>query len=150
MIDEALISKLIEEKLGDGGLFVTELVVKQGNNIQVFIDSDHGVSVDDCIALSRHIESNLDREKEDFNLQVSSAGVDQPLKFARQYIKNIGRKLSIELNDGRNLTGALIAAGDEKIKIQTETKKGRKIIAGEMAEVNYNEIVKAICLISFK
>jgi ribosome maturation factor RimP len=48
-----------------GRLFVTELVVKQGNNIQVFIDSDHGVSVDDCIALSRHIESNLDREKED-------------------------------------------------------------------------------------
>jgi ribosome maturation factor RimP len=54
--------------------------------------------------------------------------VDQPLKFARQYIKNIGRKLSIELNDGRNLTGKLIAADDEKIKIQTETKKGRKII----------------------
>jgi len=150
MIDETLISKLIEDKLGDGGLFVTELVVKQGNNIQVFIDSDHGVSVDDCIALSRHIESNLDRDQEDFNLQVSSAGVDQPLKFARQYIKNIGRKLNIELSDGRNLTGALMAAGNEKIQIQTETKKGRKIVAGEMVEVNYSEIVKAICLISFK
>jgi ribosome maturation factor RimP len=150
MIDEALIRKLIEEKLGESGLFVTELLIKQGNNIQVFIDGDHGVSVDDCIALSRHIESNLDRDKEDFSLQVSSAGVDQPLKFARQYIKNIGRKLNIELNDGRNLSGALIAADNEKIKIQTETKKGRKIVTGEMAEVNYNEIVKAICLISFK
>lgn len=150
MIDEALISKLIEEKLGDSGLFLTELLVKQGNNIQVFIDSDHGVSVDDCIALSRHIESNLDRDIEDFHLQVSSAGVDQPLKFARQYIKNIGRKLNIELSDGRNFTGALIAADNEKIKIQTETKKGRKIVAGELVDVNYHEIVKAICLVSFK
>lgn len=150
MIDEAKIRQLVEEKLDSTGFFITELVVKQGNNIQVFIDGDHDVNIDDCIALSRHIESNLDREQEDFNLQVSSAGLDQPLKFVGQYVKNIGRKLSIDLNDGSNITGKLLAAGKENIQIQSETQKGRKIISGELVTITYDNITKAICLASFK
>lgn len=150
MIDEGMIRKLAEEKLGEAGTFLTDVVVKQGNSIHIFIDGDQGVTIDDCVALSRHIESNLNRDEEDFNLQVSSAGIDQPLKFARQYIKNIGRKLSIELKDGVAITGKLLAADNEKIQLQTETKKGRKIIAGDTIELNYTVIVKALCLISFK
>lgn len=150
MIDEGMIRKLVVEKLGETGTFLTDVVVKQGNSIHVFIDGDQGVTIDDCVALSRHIESNLNRDEEDFNLQVSSAGVDQPLKFARQYVKNIGRKLCIELKDGVLITGKLLAANNEKIQVQTEAKKGRKIIAGDTIEFNYTEIVKALCLISFK
>ncbi|MBE0663147.1 MAG: ribosome assembly cofactor RimP [Bacteroidales bacterium] len=150
MIDERFIRKLAEEKLGESGVFLTDVIVKQGNSIHVFIDGDQGVTIDECVALSRHIESNLNREEEDFNLQVSTAGVDQPLKFARQYIKNIGRKLSIELKNGEAITGKLLAADNEKIQLQTETQKGRKTITGDTIELNYTEIVRALCLISFK
>jgi ribosome maturation factor RimP len=150
MIDEGKIRKLAEEKLSEGGVFLTDVIVKHGNSIHVFIDGDQGVTIDDCVAISRHIESNLNRDEEDFNLQVSSAGVDQPLKFVRQYIKNIGRKLSVELKDGVAVTGKLLAADNEKIQLQTETQKGRKIITGETIEINYSEIVKALSLISFK
>ena len=150
MIEEFAIRKLIEEKLSGTGLFLTDLAVKQGNNIQVAIDGDQNVSIDDCIMLSRFIESNLNRENEDFNLEVSSAGVDQPLLSIRQYAKNIGRRMSISLANGSNISGKLLAADNEKIQLQTEIKKGRRILPGPVTELEYNEIVKAICLVSFK
>jgi len=150
MINEAAILKLIEEKLSQSELFVTEVNIKQGNNIQVFIDGDREVNIADCVALSRHIESNLNRDEEDFTLQVSSAGVDQPLKSVRQFLKNIGRKLNIELSDGENLTGKLLLADDQKIQVQTEIKKGHRIITGDTIEINHDNIAKAVCLISFK
>lgn len=150
MIDEEVIRKLIEKRLAETALFVTELTIMQGNNIQVFIDGDQGVSINDCVALSRHIESNLDRDQEDFKLQVSSAGVDRPLQFPRQYVKNVGRRFSIELKDESNISGALLAAEKDKIQVQTEIKKGRKIIPGNIVEINYKDISIAICLTSFK
>ena len=150
MINEERIRKLAEEKLGDSGLFLTSVLVKPGNSILVFIDGDHGVTIDDCVSLSRHIESSLDRDSEDFNLQVSSAGIDQPLQFPRQFVKNMGRRLSLSLHDGSTITGKLLLAGDDGIHIQTEEKKGRKIIPGKTQEFNYTEIAKALCLVSFK
>lgn len=150
MITEELITRLAEEKLSGSGFFLTGVEVKPGNNIQVFIDGDQSVTIADCATLSRYIESHLDRDNEDFNLKVSSAGVDQPLQFVRQYIKNVGRKISVELHDGKQITGVLLKAGEASIALQTETKKGRKIITGETIELNYKDINKAICLISFK
>jgi ribosome maturation factor RimP len=150
MIDEKIIRDLVETKLSETSLFVTDLVVKQGNLIQIFIDGDQEVSIDDCVALSRHIESNLNRDEEDFTLQVSSAGVDQPLKSLRQYKKNIGRRLGIDLNDGTKISGKLLDAGVEKIQIETEIKKGHKILPGNTLEIDYQDITKAFCLVSFK
>lgn len=150
MITEELITRLAEEKLSGSGFFLTGVEVKPGNNIQVFVDGDQGVTIADCASLSRYIESQLDRDHEDFNLKVSSAGVDQPLQFTRQYIKNVGRKISVELHDGKQITGMLLKAGETSIELQTETQKGRRIITGETIALNYIDINKAICLISFK
>jgi len=150
MINENTVRKLVEDKLGGTDLFLTDLVVKNYNTIQVFIDGDRSVNIDDCVALSRYIESNLDRDAEDFSLQVSSAGIDHALKFPRQYIKNIGRRLHVEKKDGAIVTGKLLSANVESIQVQTETKRGRKLMPCEDITIHFSEIAKAVCLVSFK
>lgn len=150
MIETELIRKLAEEKLSGTDLFLVDAEVKSGNNIQVLIDGRHDVTIDDCIAVSRHIESVLDRDQEDFNLQVSSAGIDKPLMYASQYIKNIGRRLSIDLKEGGNISGKLLKADEIEIELQTEKKTGRKTVAGKNMQVKYKDIEKAMCLVTFK
>ena len=124
MITSEKIIALVNEYLSDTELFFVEARVRSGNRISVFIDSDTQVFIKDCAELSRYIESNLDREKEDFELEVSSAGIDQPLKFHRQYQKNIGNDLKIETKDGKTLIAALLGV-DEKniILLVPENKK---------------------------
>lgn len=150
MIAENTIQKILAEKIQDSGLFLYDIQIKSGNSIHVYIDGDQSVTVDNCVEISRYIESQLDRETEDFNLQVSSPGADQPLKFARQYPKNVGRRLSIALKDGGNLEGKLLSYDSEKIQVQTEIKKGRKVLQGEMREIYLADIDKAYIIISFK
>jgi ribosome maturation factor RimP len=125
MIDEKHIQKLIAEKLANSDLFLVECRVKTDNKIRVFIDSERGVTIDDCIALSRHIEGNLDREIEDFALDVSSAGLDLPLRMPRQYQKNVGRNVQVIMNDGTEIRGKIVEATDENFQVLPEVKKRR-------------------------
>jgi ribosome maturation factor RimP len=150
MIDEDFIKNIIEEKLQGTHLFVTGISVKSGNNIQIAIDGDTPVTIDDCVGLSRHIESQLDREKEDFNLNVASDGADSPIKNIRQYKKNIGRKLSIKLMEGETITAKLLEVDDQGLKVLPEITKGRKIIIQEEALIGFGQIEKANCILSFK
>lgn len=150
MINESTVRKLVEEKLNGTDMFLTDLVVKKDNTIHIFIDGDQGVGIEECVAVSRYVESNLNREEDDFSLQVSSAGVDHPLIFPRQYRKNAGRNFRIETTDGKILTGKLLAANDENIELQTEIKKGRKVMPGVNLIIQYKDIAKAYCLVSFK
>ena len=122
-IDEQGIRRLVEEKIAGTDLFIGEIKVKPGNIIYVFMDGDNGITVDNCIAISRHIESHLDRDREDFELHVSSFGIGQPLKLHRQYQNAIGRQLSIVATDGTTYTGNLLQVQENKIVIE---KKGAK------------------------
>jgi len=88
MITTEQIEKLVAEKLENKDVFLVDIRIRHGNRISVFLDSDTGVNIKTCAELSRYIEFNLDRESEDFELEVSSAGLDQPLKLLRQYVKN--------------------------------------------------------------
>ena len=126
MINEQNIQNLINEKLSETDVFLVECRVKTGNKIRVFIDSERGVTIEDCIALSRHIEGNLDREKEDFALDVSSAGLDLPLRMPRQFKKNIGRAVHVILNDGTEIKGEMTEATDDCFQALPEIKKGKK------------------------
>ena len=138
MIDKSLIEKLIEEKLEGTGCFIVEVLIRSGNRIYVFIDSDTGVTIEDCVAVSRHIEGNVDREVEDYELQVSSAGLDMPLRIVRQYIKNKGKFVDVVLADGEKITGTLLDAGNESFQILV---KGNKKAPGDKTiELKYNEI----------
>ncbi len=126
MIDKNKIVQWVEEHLNETDKFLVETKVTPQNKISIFIDADSGVTVEDCITLSRFIESHLDRDKEDFELNVSSAGLDQPLKLPRQYQKNIGRQVTIVTKTGEKYTGKLTAFAGDLATIELAASKKKK------------------------
>jgi len=125
-INDQIVKRLVEEKIAGTDLFIGDVKVKSGNVIYVFLDGDKGVTVDDCIAVSRHIESHLDRDREDFELHVSSFGVGQPLKMHRQYCNAIGREFSIVTTDGMNHEGKLLQVQENEIVIEKQSIKKKE------------------------
>ena len=112
-------------------LFVVEVRIKPTNNIKIYIDGDQGVSVDKLVSYNRKLYRQLEEEglfpNGDFSLELSSPGLDEPLKLHRQYVKNIGRPVEVVLNDGAKKEGVLQVVGDTQIEL-TETKgKGKKM-----------------------
>jgi ribosome maturation factor RimP len=155
MIAEKHIRELAEERLATFDGFIVELSVGAGNAIKLLIDADHSISISECMSVSRNIEHNLDREEEDFSLEVSSAGLDQPFKHIRQYKKNIGR--SVKVLDNLDVTheGELVKVDDNEFMIRSRKKErieGRK--AKQWVETeqvfNYNEVKQTKVVISFK
>lgn len=115
-----------------------DVTVSDGSNIRVLVDHDENTSIEFCMALSRHIESSLDREVQDFSLDVSSPGLDQPLKLHRQYVKNLGREVAVMPVEGAKLEGVLTSVEDDHFVVQTREKRrieGRK--AKEWVEENH-------------
>ncbi len=142
MINVEKISNLVSEKLLGKDLFLVDIIIKSGNRISVFLDSDNGVHIKDCVEISRHIESNLDRESEDFSLEVSSAGLDQPLKLLRQYHKNIGKELKILTTDEKNFTGVLSEIKENSLSLHIPANKKQKT-AEQQIILSFNEIKEA-------
>jgi len=151
MISLEKISSLIDESIKNTDLFCVETKIMSGNRIMVFIDGDNAVTIKDCIKLSRYIESNLDREVEDFELNVSSAGVDKPLLLFRQYIKNVGRRINIKTNDSLNFIGKLTSAVDNKVEITLdEPKKKTKTISESKSKlIDFSNIKEANIVVEF-
>jgi len=153
MIEEKYIQTLIEEKLANSDVFLVECRVKTDNKIRVFIDSERGVTIEDCITLSRHIEGYLDREQEDFALDVSSAGLDLPLRIPRQYKKNIGRNVDVVMNDGTEIKGKIIEATDEYFTVLPEIKKRPKknteIEPPQPISINYTDQKNTKIILTF-
>lgn len=141
MITESYILTLIESYIDAADMFLVEVKVKPGNKITVFIDSEKGVGIDDCVALSRFIESKLDREAEDFELEVSSAGLDMPLRHIRQYKKNIGHRVDVVTKEGLKKTGTLISADKEGFTIQHTLKpKAKKTNEEQIFHFLYQQV----------
>ena len=126
---ENLLQEAFEE---NNSLFLIELNIDNANHISVVIDGDNGVSVNDCIAVSRKIEHNLDRDEEDFSLDVASAGVAQPLMLPRQYRKNIGRKLAVTTFEGSKIEGELMKMEDDEITLQWKTREPKPVGKGKV------------------
>ena len=123
MIAEKHIRKLAEAELKGTDRFLVEVLVKPGNRIMVFIDSDTEVRIDDCIALSRHLESKFNRDEEDFELLVSSAGLDHAFSQMRQYRKYLNRAVEIHPVEGQKLTAILTGITENEIKFRKLIKK---------------------------
>jgi ribosome maturation factor RimP len=149
LIADSHIAQLCTEHLAGSDKFLVELIVKPGNRIFVFIDGDQGVTIDDCVGLSRHIEKSLDRETEDFELNVSSAGADHPIKFRRQYMKNVGRSMQVKLSEEKTVSGKLEAVNENGIVLATTGDKKKKILP-EMLNIPFENIVESKVIISFK
>lgn len=128
---QEIVAGLLEEALAENpSLFLIDLSIQTGNQIQVVIDGDQGVSVNDCIAVSRKIEHNLDREEEDFSLEVTSAGVTAPLQLPRQFKKNLGRKLKVTLAE-RVLEGNLDQVEEDKILLSWKAREPKPVGKGK-------------------
>lgn len=148
------VEKLLQDAFEENNsLFLIALTVDDKNHISVIIDGDNGVSVNDCIAISRKIEHNLDREEEDFSLDVASAGASNPLELLRQYKKNVGRKLAVTTSEEK-LEGKLMKVEDEKIYLQWKTREPKPVGKGKVtvtkeAVLPLEEIVEAKVIITF-
>jgi len=150
------IQKLLAEALSlQPDLFLIDLHIDDQSRVQVVLDGDNGVSLKQCIKVSRHIEHQLDREVHDFSLEVSSAGVTHPLQMVRQYKKNIGRKLAVHTTDNDNYKAILKQADDEQITLEWKAREPKPIGKGKhtvvkQLQVPYNQIEKATVQIQFK
>lgn len=150
MIKADEIEKKVNEYLQGTDIFVVDIKVKAGNNITILLDRDStGIKIEDCVAVTRHIESNYDRDTEDYNLVVSSAGIGQPLMLLRQYIKIIGKEVDITFTDKTTLKATLIAADEEKISVKIVTKVKKEIIE-QVKEIPFSLINNVKEVISFK
>lgn len=149
------VSELLEAALAEKPLlFLIELQVQNSGRIVVTLDGDNGVTLQDCMDVSRAIEHNLDREEQDFALEVASAGVGSPLKIARQYKKNVERTLKVKTIGGEQVEAKLASADDDKITLTWEAREPKKIGKGKETvvktlEIPYSEIKEAIVTITF-
>lgn len=122
MIDKQLLTQTVEEAIEGTDLFIVEIKVTPDNNITVEIDSPTGVDIDSCVAINRKIEAAYDRDVEDYQLEVGSAGLTAPFKVKGQYDKNIGNELEILTRDGRKLTGRLVEVTDSGFTVEVPVK----------------------------
>lgn len=122
MIDKVKIAELVNEKLTDDQ-FLVDVTVSSSNVIDIMVDSDTGISINQIVEISRFVESNLDREVEDFELSVFSAGLSEPFSLVRQYKKNINTEVDVLLTSGFKLTGILLKADDQGIDLEVTTKE---------------------------
>ncbi len=154
MITVDKIQKLVDTKLAESTNFVVEITVKLGNKISILLDNDKGVSIEDCVAMSRHVEFSLDREAEDFELHVSSPGLTEPFKTLRQYQKYIGKSVDVVTIENKKLTGKIISADADGIVIEiaskekVEGKKGKQIIINTI-KLTFNQIKTTKVVILF-
>lgn len=154
MVFKEKVASLLHDALAERpSLFLIDFSVSDGNKITVVIDGDNGVILQDCIDMSRAIEHNLDREEEDFSLEVMSAGATSPLKEKRQYVKNIGRKLKVR-TEQETIEAELTAANDEFITLEWKAREPKKIGKGKetvskKAEIAYASIKEAVVVITF-
>lgn len=158
MISKKTVLKLIDERIEElaNGLFVVDLTISQANVIHVEIDKHEGnVSVSDCMSVSRNVEHNLDREEEDFEIHVSSAGLDKPFRVPAQFAKNIGREVKVVMLDGKKLTGVMKSADEKELVIENsrmekpEGKKKKELIV-EQHVLPMDKIKETKIVISFK
>ena len=106
------------------GLYIVDVSISKDNEIEVIIEKEEGiVELDDCVALSRYFETCFDREKEDYSLTMSSAGLDQPFKVLKQYLKAVGSKVEVQLKGGRKMVAVLEAADQESITLKYSAKE---------------------------
>ncbi|QQS49823.1 MAG: ribosome assembly cofactor RimP [Bacteroidota bacterium] len=154
MISKDKIHSLIAGKLSEGDYFVVSLDVTSANRIRLVVDSMSGITIEECVQFSRLIEHNLDREVEDFSLEVTSPGLSSSLLVKEQYKRNIGRELDIQLKSGSKLKGLVLSTNEEGVTLECEVKvkidgSNRKQTVKQEQTINYTDIVSAFVIIKF-
>lgn len=150
----ARVKELVAEKIADReDLFLVDASMQPGGKLIILLDGDNGVSIQDCVAVSRHVGFHLEEEDliaDAYNLEVSSPGVDIPLVSVRQYRKNIGRSLQIKLIEGTEKEGKLLDVSEEAITVEEKIKEKGKKAVSQQTEIPFTQIISSKVLISFK
>lgn len=154
MIEKSVVEKLVEEWLEGKDYFLVDVSVTPDDRIVVEIDHAEGVWIEDCVELSRFIESHLSREEEDYELEVGSAGIGQPFKVLRQYQNHVGKEVEVLTADGKKLRGVLSAVNEEQFEITVSVKKKlegekRPRMVEETMAFRYTEVKYTKYLIKF-
>ena len=140
MITDSAISELVEKHIQGSDIFLVEVTVKAGNAIRIHVDKPEGISIVECVGISRFLNGELDRDVEDFSLEVSSPGLTAPFKVKQQYEKYMGRPIDILFTDGTRTTGKIESVADESVVLKAK---------GKDTEIRFEEIKKANAIISF-
>jgi len=153
MIDKAHIAELVNEKLADDQ-FLVDVTVSSSNVIHIMVDSDNGISINQIVEISRHVEGKLDRDAEDFELSVFSAGLSEPFRLVRQYRKNVGTEIEVVLSNGQKMAGVLQKADDQGIDLEVTTKEKiegskKKELVTRVHQFGYAEIKEAKTILKF-
>jgi ribosome maturation factor RimP len=154
MVTNERIKELLEQSLADQNHFLVDLVVNSKSNpikITVVLDGDKGISIDDCATVSRTFAALLDEENslENYALEVTTPGLDQPLKLKRQYVKNIGREVKIQLKDKKIERGKLVESTEDTVVIEHEVKEGKQKEL-KKTTFTFEEIERTLVEVSFK
>lgn len=151
---KAKIEELAGASLLNSSQFLVDVIASSRNlsKITVILDGDNGITIDDCGLISRELSKKLDDidfGTDQYVLEVTTPGLDHPLKLKRQYQKNIGRSLKIHRKDKTLVQGKLISADEDKIVLNQEVKEGKAVVSKE-ATLSFDEIEKAFVMVSFK
>jgi ribosome maturation factor RimP len=153
MISEKRVQELVEEKIKGSELFIVEVKVSGGNRINIALDRPTKLNVGDCAEVSRYVEAGLNRDVEDFEITVSSPGLEQPLKVLNQFLKHQGRNVRVVLKDGRLLRGKMTVANEDGITLEVfreNKKKNKEQTQNEIVNLKYPEIKETKIEITFK
>ncbi|HEX7414865.1 MAG TPA: ribosome assembly cofactor RimP [Bacteroidia bacterium] len=154
MISEQTIHTIVEDYIKGTSVFLVQVKVKPANKIEVFVDEPNHIAIETCRNISKHIEANLNRGDEDFELMVSSPGIDEPFKVLAQYQKYIGKQVSVLKTDGIKLIGSLANVTNNNIELETKTTerkqagKGRQTIV-ENLTITLNQIKETKLILPF-
>lgn len=142
MINKEIVRELVDEFNAGRDIFLVDIKVSTTNRITVLVNKPSGITIDECVMISRHIESNLDRDREDYELKVSSPGLDMPFKVRQQYEMSIGRPVEVVNTEGKKTKGVLKNVQGEGFEIESEKSAGKK---KEVREISFNfEEVKTV------
>lgn len=149
MTDQRTIEQYLERILAGKDIFLVGVRVDKDNRIVVHLDTPAGISIDQCVQVSRELENKLDRNGEDFALEVSSPGLDSPFKVMEQYRKNIGKEITVVMTDGKRLDGTLKEAGDQGIVLEVGSRKKGQSPNTTLHELTFAKIKTARASIKF-
>ncbi|NDP19661.1 MAG: ribosome assembly cofactor RimP [Paludibacter sp.] len=155
MISKDTVNQIVEDFLIEKNYYLVDIKITSDNHISVEIDSFDGVRIEFCAELNRHIQSLLDREVEDYELDVSSAGLTEPFKVTKQYEKNIGNEVEVLSKSGQKFVGELIEVNDTEFVLQIEKIEKpegskRKVTVNENLTFLYEDIKTTKYIIRFK
>ena len=151
MISKKTVIELIEERIEGTDIFIVDVDISAGNKISITLDADDGLSIEKCMSVSRNVEHNLDREEEDFSLEVTSFGLSNPFVMPRQFKKYIGKKVEVTTHEMEKYKATLMGFDENGLDLELElTKKQIKAKVEPKINISFDDIKETKAVISFK